>query len=191
MRILPILLLACQNAPAPETIDETPKHIEAAITPHSDADVSYVLDFSERAAQYFEVRALFPTHGQDTLELALATWTPGSYFIRDYSKHVEHFKAQNVQGESLEVVKTRKNRWAIEATDLKNIQISYKVYAHAMTVRGNWVEQNLAVLNGAPTFIFDAKNPDQTASITVHDSEAWANIHTALRNVMPRFTPLI
>ena len=44
----------------------------------------------------------------------MAVWTPGSYLIREYERHVENVAATGADGALLTVSKTAKNRWALE-----------------------------------------------------------------------------
>ena len=83
----------------------------------------------------------------------MAVWTPGSYLVREYARHVEGVAARGADGRSLAVAKTRKNRWRIDARGADRVTLTYRVYAREMSVRTNWVERGFALLNGAPTFI--------------------------------------
>ena len=82
----------------------------------------------------------------------MATWTPGSYLIREYERHVEAVTAAN-GATALAVEKSRKNRWKITTGGARAVTLRYKVYSREMTVRNNWVEAGFAMLNGAPTFL--------------------------------------
>ena len=37
-----------------------------------------------------EVEAVYPTEGRPQVELFMAVWTPGSYLVREYERHVEN-----------------------------------------------------------------------------------------------------
>ena len=45
----------------------------------------------------------------DGYRLMMATWTPGSYLIREYARHVEAVRAATPAGEPLAVAKSSKN----------------------------------------------------------------------------------
>jgi len=116
----------------------------------------------------------------------MATWTPGSYLIREYSKNVEHVQARTTDGKKLPVGKTAKNRWTVDCPSVDEVHVEYKLYGHEMSVRGNWIEQDLTILNGAPTFIVDAQHPNQPAYIVLPE-DVWPAIHTALPMVDGRY----
>jgi len=52
--------------------------------------------FTAPAQHRIEVSATFPSRGASALELAMAVWTPGSYLVREYAKHVEGLAARDV-----------------------------------------------------------------------------------------------
>lgn len=180
MRFLVILWLGCQNATPPLLTpppEETTKPSDVVPTTEG---VLYTFDFSNRASQYLTVRAVFPVAPNTPLHLAMATWTPGSYLIREYSRNVENLTAQTLEGTPLSPTKISKNQWTIPSADTEFIEISYDLYAHELSVRGNWIEQDFAVLNGAPTFIYDRAHPKRQAFIQPNPPSDWSGVHTAL-----------
>jgi predicted metalloprotease with PDZ domain len=75
--------------------------------------ISYTLRFPAPQTHYVDVEAAVPTDGRPTIELMMATWTPGSYMIREFSRHLEEVSASTESGEPLSIDKTRKNRWTV------------------------------------------------------------------------------
>jgi predicted metalloprotease with PDZ domain len=114
--------------------------------------VRYTLRFPAPHTHYVEVEASIPA-GKPEIELFMAVWTPGSYLVREYSRHVEDFRASDEQGRELQWEKTRKNRWRIRAGNAPRVRLNYKVWAHDPSVQGNWVDAGFAMLNGAPNFM--------------------------------------
>lgn len=147
------------------------------------ANVQYTLSFPEPHTHYVEVRADIPTGGRDAIDLAMAVWTPGSYLVREYAKHVERLEARGADGRSLAVQKTRKNRWRVETAGLSTITLTYRVYCRQMSVQGNWVSREFAILNGAPTFIVPVDFATGLVDVVVGAHEPWASVHTALPSV--------
>ena len=60
--------------------------------------IRYILSFTAPHTHYVEVRAEVPTSGQSEVELMMAVWTPGSYLIREYERHVENVAATGPGG---------------------------------------------------------------------------------------------
>src|SRR5450631_390028 len=83
----------------------------------------------------------------EPLELFFAVWTPGSYLVREYSRHVEGFACDTHRLE-----KVRKNAWRVTHGGVREVSVHYSVYCGELTVRTNHVDASHAFLNGAPTF---------------------------------------
>lgn len=115
--------------------------------------IRYHVSFKAPHTHYAEIDAVFPSKGRDSVEVFMPVWTPGSYLVREYARHVEQVRARTATGAPLRVAKTAKNRWQIETGGEAEIHLLYKVYCREMSVRTNWVEDSFALLNGAPTFI--------------------------------------
>ena len=58
--------------------------------------------------------------------------------------------------------------------------MTYHPNADQLNVRGNWVEETFAVLNGAPTFLYDPQNLDLPFHISLDLPDGWPDVHTAL-----------
>ena len=125
--------------------------------------VRYTVSFPAPHTHYIDVEASYPTEGRPDIDLMMAVWTPGSYLVREYERHVEALTAANETRAPLPVEKTRKNRWRIATGGAKTVWVRYRVYAHEMSVRTNWVDDELAVINGASTFITLVESPSHRA----------------------------
>ena len=139
--------------------------------------IAYTLRFPAPHTHYVSVEASVPTGGRAQLELMMAVWTPGSYLVREFARHVEAVRARTTGGERLEVQKSRKNRWRVSTGGADRIVVSYLVYGREMSVRTNWIEADFAILNGAPTFLTladdDTTRPhDVTLELPTHWSQS-------------------
>ncbi|WP_158633549.1 M61 family metallopeptidase [Tautonia sociabilis] len=166
--ILPLSLFAALTMPNPiaEAVDVTP--------------VRYTLRFPNPETHYVEVEAEIPTDGKDAVELFMATWTPGSYLIREFSRHVEGLLAKSPGDEPLRVEKVRKNRWRIASEGLDRVIVSYRVYCREMGVQTNWVDSSFALINGAPTFLSPADSPPRPHEVAVELPSTWTRSITGL-----------
>ena len=124
----------------------------AAQSRMSPEPLTYTLRFPAPETHYVDVEASVPA-GQASIELMMAVWTPGSYLVREYERHVEQVAAKGPDGSALAVSKSQKNRWRVEAKGAPRVTVSYRVYGREMSVRTNWIESRFALLNGAPTFL--------------------------------------
>ncbi len=83
----------------------------------------------------------------EPLELFFAVWTPGSYLVREYARHVEGFTC-----DTHPVAKTKKNTWSVKHGGAREVVVRYHVYCAELTVRTNHLDASHAFLNGAATF---------------------------------------
>lgn len=83
---------------------------------------------------HISIRAL---DGAMPSQVVFPVWTPGSYLVREYSRHITGFKGGT---------KSSKNTWRIDA---KAKELSYEVYAFERTVRTSFLDANYATLVGA------------------------------------------
>lgn len=69
--------------------------------------------------------------------LQFPVWTPGSYLVREYSRHITRLEPAD---------KVAKNRWQLRGTPRK---VTYEVYCFERTVRTSFVDENYITLVGA------------------------------------------
>ena len=116
---------------------------------------------------------------EDAVELFLPVWTPGSYLVREYARHISRFEAVDPAGTPVSWGKTAKNRYRIQVpTGTDRMRIQYTVYAHELTVRTAHVSGDHAMWNGACAFLWPwdicAQQPaDRVAEIRVQLPPGW------------------
>lgn len=87
-------------------------------------------------------------------DLKIPVWTPGSYLVREYARHVQDFAVTNSSGNALAWDKTSKNTWQIETKGAKSIVAKYKVYSNELTVRTNELNDEHAFFTPAALLFF-------------------------------------
>lgn len=142
--------------------------------------IRYTLSFPEPHTHYLEVAAVVPTDRRPQVELMMAVWTPGSYMVREYSRHVEAVTAATPDGRALTVEKSDKNRWRIATGGGSSVVVTYRLYAREMSVRTNWVEADFAMLNGAPTFLTLADGTTRPHEVVIQPARGWRTSVTGL-----------
>ena len=65
------------------------------------ATLFYQVAMSQPASHLFEVTLQVRNWQSATLDLKMPVWTPGSYLIREYAKHVQDFVARDRNGQIL------------------------------------------------------------------------------------------
>ena len=144
------------------------------------APIRYTLSFPAPQTHYVEISAAVPTGGQPQIDLMMAVWTPGSYMIREYSRHVEGVTASGAGGRALEIDKSAKNRWRVTTGGAQTVTVKYRVYGREMSVRTNWIEADFAVLNGAPTFLTLAGSMKRPHEVVIEPARGWRRSMTGL-----------
>jgi predicted metalloprotease with PDZ domain len=132
----------------------------------------YTVRFLAPVTHYAEVEAIFPTSA-DSLELFMAVWTPGSYLVREYSRHIEDVLAVDASGRPLNIQKTRKNRWRVTTNDSPQVRVTYRLYCHELSVRTNWVDEQFALLHGAATYLSVVGGQERPHAVTLILPECW------------------
>ncbi|WP_151779827.1 M61 family metallopeptidase [Acinetobacter bereziniae] len=107
----------------------------------------YQIEFDDYRQHLIHVTLRFLAN--PTQVLSLPTWIPGSYLIREFSKHIESVKAYDDAGRQLKINKFEKNKWRLYNTDHELITVEYDVYAYDLSVRGAYVDQSRLYVNPA------------------------------------------
>jgi predicted metalloprotease with PDZ domain len=105
----------------------------------------------------------------------LPAWTPGSYLVRDYSRHLSRIAATDaVSGATVACRKVSKNRFALTVpATTERLRLSYRVYAHELSVRTADVTGEHAFWNHACLLLWPVDRPLLPAIIEVVFPEAW------------------
>jgi predicted metalloprotease with PDZ domain len=79
--------------------------------------------------------------------LDLPVWIPGSYLVREFSKHLQQLSA--VQGKrKVAVTQQDKATWLMDCAAGEPLQVSYAVYALDNSVRTAWLDASRGFFNG-------------------------------------------
>ena len=142
--------------------------------------IEYVLRFPAPQTHYVEVTATVPAAGRREIDLMMAVWTPGSYLVREFSRHVESAQARGEGGAVLPIEKTAKNRWRVATGGASAVVVTYRVYGREMSVRTNFIASDFALINGAATFLTDAGGLSRPHDVRLELPPAWKSSVTAL-----------
>jgi predicted metalloprotease with PDZ domain len=117
------------------------------------ASLFYQVAMSQPASHLFEVTLQISDWRSPTLDLKMPVWTPGSYLVREYARHLQNFTARAGEQE-LTSCKLGKNHWQVATGDSTEVQVSYRIYADELTVRTNHLDTTHGYFNGAALFFF-------------------------------------
>ena len=144
--------------------------------------LTYTVSMEEPQTHFFEVEMTITDMKQRYLDLKMATWTPGSYLIREYARHVEGFEAL-AGNQHLKAEKINKNTWRVYSNNANNVKVKYKVYAFELTVRTNFLDQSHGYINGAALFLYPDRKLNLASTVTIKPYPAWKEISTGLQPV--------
>jgi Predicted protease with the C-terminal PDZ domain len=163
---------------------ETPGQRSAAVVQTGAApDISYTVSMTRPWTHLLEVemRVSWQQMPQQ-LELKMPVWTPGSYLIREYARHVQDFSAKSAANSPLNWRKTDKNTWQIDAAGANEVVATYRVYANELTVRTNELNDEHGFWNNAGLLMFPKDELKSPSTVTVNPYSNW-KIATGLPKV--------
>jgi predicted metalloprotease with PDZ domain len=111
-----------------------------------DASIRYRIDASDVHAHLFRVQ-LHIAHPQPRQMLSLPAWIPGSYLVREFTRHLQHLQARQ-GGRKRPVEQADKSHWVVQCDPEQPLMLSYEVYALDASVRTAWLDSARAFFNG-------------------------------------------
>jgi predicted metalloprotease with PDZ domain len=104
-----------------------------------------------------------------SIVLLMPVWTPGSYLVREYARHVEGFAAEP----PARAIKERKNAWRVETGGASRVTVRYRIYAGELTVRTSHVDDSHAFLASAAVFLAVEGHESLGARIDIAAPPGW------------------
>lgn len=111
--------------------------------------------------------------------LAMPVWTPGSYLIREYQRHLQDFTATDAGGQPLKWEKTDKNSWRVVTNGGRSWNASYRVYANELSVRTNELNSGHAFWSSAALLMYLEGHLNNPSIVRVLAPDVW-KVATAL-----------
>ena len=146
-------------------------------------DITYTVSMSKPWTHLLEVEMrLNWAQMPQKVEIKMPVWTPGSYLIREYARHVQDFSVKDASGKDLIWQKTNKNTWQIDTKSTKEIVVRYNVYANELTVRTNELNDEHAFFNNAALLMFPKDQINAPSTVKVIPFGNW-KIATGLPKV--------
>ncbi len=142
-------------------------------------DLAFSLDVRAPARRRIEVslecdRSVFGTTATEGL-LFLPVWTPGSYLVREFARHLGPVVATDAAtGAPLPCRKVGKNRYGVGlAPGARRIRLTYHVHAGELTVRTADVTADHAFWNHANVLLWPVGGRGLTAEVAVRAPAGW------------------
>jgi predicted metalloprotease with PDZ domain len=133
------------------------------------------------------VRAAGARQLPPSVSLVMPVWTPGSYLVREYARHVQDFAAREAggAGRALAWRKTNKNTWRVETGGAREFEAEYAVYSNELSVRTNELNDRRAFWNNAALLMYPEGHLAAPSTVRVSAPAGW-KIASALPNAAGR-----
>ncbi|GAA5530868.1 PDZ domain-containing protein [Herpetosiphon gulosus] len=109
--------------------------------------------------------------GSET-SLQLPAWTPGSYLLREYARHLRFVEAR-ANGQALVIHKTDRLTWQVQTNGASTITVTYQVYGYELTVRTNHIDATHAHIVPAATLLYLPEYHDCTYNLRLELPNSW------------------
>src|SRR5512132_435469 len=86
----------------------------------------YLVSMPEPQGHLFHVRMTVERPG-DSAVLTMPVWTPGSYLVREFARHVEGLVATDERGATCRCERLDKHRFRVACRGAERIVVSYRV----------------------------------------------------------------
>ena len=151
--------------------------------------VSYLVEITEPHLHLVRVTmTLQKTEKLSLAEVFLPSWSPGSYLMREYSRHIRWITATQQNGERLWLEQKAKGTWLVDwgrselKTPMNEFSINYEIYLHELTVRTSHVDSTHAFLHG-PSYLMGVVGKEIKPTIEFRFPPLWSHLSTSLKEV--------
>jgi predicted metalloprotease with PDZ domain len=138
-------------------------------------DISFTVAMPRPHTHLFDIEIVIKrtTNGPQEELLVLPVWTPGSYMVREFARHVQDFSATDATGQPLKWEKTNKDTWRVVTNGAREWRATYRVYANELSVRTSELNSGHAFWNNANLLMYldgFLKNP---STVRVLAPDVW------------------
>lgn len=103
----------------------------------------------------------------------MPVWTPGSYLIREFERHVQEFSAADATGKPLTWQKVNKNSWRVSTNGAADFRVRYRVYANELSVRTNELNSDHAFWNNAGLLMYPEGQLQSPSTLQILAPQPW------------------
>jgi len=144
------------------------------------AKISYTLKMPRPQNHYFQVEMQVEQLKQKTATVKLPVWSPGSYLVREFSRHLNQVKAYSLQGAVLPITKKTKNTWEIDLKGQTACIVKYEVYAFELSVRTSFLDETHGFVSGPSMFMYLDGHKETGGELLVQPHASFKRISTGL-----------
>jgi predicted metalloprotease with PDZ domain len=143
--------------------------------------IHYRIEVADAAAHQFKVTLTVADPAPEQ-QLSLPVWIPGSYMVREFSRHLSCLEArQGTQARPL--VQLAKDRWSVVTTGRGALVVSYLVYAFDASVRTAWLSDDRGFFNTTSLCLAVQGRTAEPHRVELHKLPAGWDVATAMTRV--------
>jgi predicted metalloprotease with PDZ domain len=146
--------------------------------------IHYQVNVSSIAGHVFDVSLRIENPDKNGQVLTLPAWIPGSYMIRDFAKNIVKISAKDDMGTDINIQKLDKQTWQVQAVS-STLTIEYQIYAFDLSVRGAYINDEMAFFNGTNMFLEVVGQSDQPCGLTLGKPQQPEFSHWKVATTMP------
>jgi len=145
--------------------------------------IHYRIEVADAAAHQFKV-TLTVADPAPVQQLSLPVWIPGSYMVREFSRHLSLLEArQGNQPRPLEQL--AKDRWSVATSGRSALVVTYFVYAFDPSVRTAWLSDDRGFFNTTSLCLAVAGRTAEPHRVELHRLPAGWDVATAMTRIDP------
>ncbi len=145
--------------------------------------IHYEVSVLSRTEHLLEVKMHISTQqGTDSklpILLALPSWIPGSYMIRDFARNLHNIHCEqreiSLQQQDKQTWKVTTNENSAKKQFPEIITISYCIYAYDLSVRSAFINDEYAFFNGTSVFLCVKTHLDVPHSVEINSNSFYAD----------------
>ena len=138
-------------------------------------EISFTVAMPRPHTHLFEVDVTIKRTADGPQEelLVMPVWTPGSYLVREFARHVQDFTAGTAANQPLKWEKTNKNTWRVVTNGARDWHATYRVYANELSVRTSELNSSHAFWNNANVLMYLEGFLNSPSTVRVLAPDVW------------------
>jgi len=140
--------------------------------------VRYRVEIEDAHAHLFRVTMQLPRPQPDQV-VQLPVWIPGSYLVREFSRHLSGLVARQGRRDCA-IEALDKSRWRVRCNGTATLELSYRVYAFDRSVRAAFLDADRGYFNGSSLFLRAEGREAQPHVLTLGRLPAGWQVATAM-----------
>jgi predicted metalloprotease with PDZ domain len=138
-------------------------------------NIAFTVTMSKPHTHLFEIEVAIRRagNGPQAEQLVMPVWTPGSYLIREFERHVQDFAVVSESGQPLKWEKTNKNTWRVITNGARAWQATYRVYGNELSVRTSELNSDHAFWNNANLLMYLEGYLKSPSTVRVEAPDVW------------------